>query len=230
MSRVNLRSRAYPVKTLGVCLEFLGLIVEKLGFGEHFKEKIAEALGHQHAKGGMAARKIGALSQFGLIEWTCKEHYQVTELGKTLSAPADEMEKIRLLRQAVRQPPLYAALFDEYEPQGRLPEFLHNVLARNYGINPSVAKNAAATFQESAVFVGLLDTSGQFMKPSVPEATGEERRGSSTPGHTIPLHRRRTAELQLPSDYTKNDLELIRDYLDFMLERTIEQSDEEKEP
>ncbi|MCB1058171.1 MAG: hypothetical protein KDD11_21950 [Acidobacteria bacterium] len=174
------RSRAYPAITLRAAAEAVEHLRSELGTGAWDRQPLAEALGYRNAAGGPGARKIAALTQFGLLR---RRHgrYSFTELGETLALYRDGRELDTALEEALRQPPLFAALWQRYEPEGRLPGRLEHALVRDHGITPRASARAAEVFLLSAQYAGVVDLDGRFLgktsdghRPGGPERPGAE--------------------------------------------------------
>lgn len=250
------RSRAYPALSLREAADAVTHLRGVLGGGAWDRQPLAEALGHRNAAGGPGARKIAALTQFGLLRRR-NGRYSFTELGETLALFRDQDELGGALRQALRQPPLFAALCRRYEPEGRLPSQLHHALVRDHGITPAASGLAAEIFLRSAQYAGVVDVEGRFVatapvtaSPASPAAGPEiaaarEVREAGSPERPtrarradeealapgqqrfeIALGGGRRAVLVLPASPTSRDLALLRKQLE-LLELQVEMPAEE---
>lgn len=156
------RSRAYPVQDLDSCLNDMELILRKLGRGGFERELLAEALGYQSADGGLAARKIAAATQFGLLRRR-EGRYRPTKLAERILHPSDAHEQRLALLEAVEAPPLHSEVLERFRSQGRLPDELASFLFRDFGITSGASRKAAAVLRRSTAQAGLTDEDGRFV-------------------------------------------------------------------
>ena len=161
------RSRAYPVLSLEEGRRLIGEVLVGLGEGSFSREVLGEILGYSNARGGPGARKIAALAQYGFLRRR-SGLYSPTALARDAMKSSSETVRRSALLQALRQPPLFAALLDRYQPQGRVPSQLAGVLWREYGITRKASHVAAETFCKSAHYAGVLSLDGVFL-PTVTE-------------------------------------------------------------
>ncbi len=223
------RSRAYPVLPLEEATRVIGEILDRLGEGAYGREVLAGILGYSNAHGGPGARKIAALTQFGLL-WRRAGLYSPTDLAREVVSPVEDSRQAALFR-ALRQPPLFRALLDRYQPQGRVPSQLGAVLWRDHGITRKASRAAAETFIESARHAGVLDRDGLFLVgagadddsrlPDGPEGDHQEpQRGAPPSGQgqrfEFALSNEGVARLWLPLKLCREDLEIVRRQIDFL--------------
>lgn len=167
------RSRQYPGFSLQETLHFAERLSKSVGCGLVSRESIAEGLGHSGISGTSAA-KIGCLGHFGLIEKRGTA-YQLSELAKRIVMPSNpnDREVVLATAEACKAPKLYAQLFARY--QGHVvPSLLGNILAREYGILPKQAQEAANAFRHSAEYAGLLRGGVLFSEPEVDANLGAD--------------------------------------------------------
>ena len=240
------RSRAYPVLSLEDGRVAMGEILGRLGKGAFSREVLAEVLGHSNARGGPGARKIAALTQYGLLDRKAGL-YSPTSLAASIVRPGVEARTQGALVRALRRPPLFGALLDRYEPQGHLPEHLEGILWREHGITRKASASAAETFRRSARYAGVLDERGGLR---IPRAFEEPHRngslvaagaasnplGAGHPTHpsdsTSEAEQRfefvltagKVAKLSLPRDLCQRDLDIVKKQIEF-LEFQIEEKD-----
>jgi predicted nucleotide-binding protein len=81
----------------------------------------------------------------------------LTEVGRRITRPQSEGERLEGLRTAFRSIPLFARLIVHFN-NSKLPteEFLPATLERSFSVDPSWSKDAAKVFIETARFVGLV--------------------------------------------------------------------------
>jgi hypothetical protein len=174
------RSKAYPVLTLREAEDALGTVRRELGTGAWDRDPVAQALGHAHGRGGLAARKVSALTQYGLLRRR-NGRYSFTPLGDALVHPRDEEEHRQALREALEQPALFAALLEGYAAAEQVPRRLHHVLVRDHGITDGASGRAAEIFLRSARYAGVLDAEGRVLTP-LPGAVEETPGAGTEPG------------------------------------------------
>lgn len=158
------RSKANPVLTLREAEDALGKVRRELGTGAWDRDPVAQALGHAHGRGGLAARKVSALTQYGLLRRR-NGRYSFTPLGDALVHPRDEEEHRWALREALAQPALFAALLERYAAEPQIPRRLHHVLVRDHGITDAASGRAAEIFLRSGRYAGVLDAEGRVLIP-----------------------------------------------------------------
>ena len=134
------------------------------------------------------------------------------------------------MRRALRRPPLYRALLDRYQPQGRLPSQLASVLWRQHGITRKASHAAAETFLDSARQAGVLDRDGAFLGDLDLDADMKSPRNGSlgepleSAGNHLAAEQRfeftlssgGVARLWLPLKLCRDDLEIVRKQIDFL--------------
>lgn len=223
------RSRAYPVQDLDACLDDVGTILRKLGRGNFERELLAEALGYQSADGGLAARKIAAATQFGLLRRR-QGRYRPTELAERILHPADAQEQRLGLLESVETPPLHAEVLARFRSQGRLPAELANFLFRDFRVTAAAAPKAADVLLRSTVQAGLTDEDGRFvgMQPGhePPELVANlAGRGGSPAASTeepgaqrleVLLTGGRKAVLLLPPGLTRADVAILEKQIEIL--------------
>ena len=228
------RSRAYPLLALEESRLAIGEILRGLGSGCFGREVLGEALGHSNAYGGPGARKIAALTQFGFLSRRAGLYSPTALAERALASPATP-EGQAALRQALRRPPLFRALLDRYEVQGRIPAQLAPILWREHGITRKASELAAENFKKSARYAGKVDSRGIFC----PEAAApiERRRGSgmdlplpigSAPGSgpseqrfVFALTEGKIASLSLPVTLCEADLEIVNQQIRLIEQRVV---------
>jgi hypothetical protein len=125
-----------------------------VGLGAAKRELIAQALGYKSLS-GHAARRLGSLSHYGLLERAGKGAARISALGKAILMPTSDSEKTQAIGVAARTPNLYSALLAKHTGHA-LPTMLTNLLSREHGVSPTGAEDAANTFRETMEFAGLL--------------------------------------------------------------------------
>jgi hypothetical protein len=217
------RSRAYPVIDLETAYEILSKDLRSLGSESLDREALAKRLGYETGGGGVAARKIGALVQYGFLNRHAGK-YSLNLKGSGLQKIRREAQKFRLaIESALEHPALFRWILDRYRRVGKIPENLAVILAREYGITERASYEAANVFLRSARFAGILDAEGCFLDNRESPA-GEEEEALPKPEFRIEpweitLTNRRKAYLTFPEVMTDDDVEMLEEGLQFAIEK-----------
>ncbi|MEM7582458.1 MAG: hypothetical protein AAF560_03685 [Acidobacteriota bacterium] len=214
------RSRAYPAITLKAAIQLVQRQTAQLGPGSFDRETIAKALGHARSS-GPAARKIAAMSHYGLLS-RANKCYSPTSLAKRLLR--SDMDGLAAARKkAFLKPTLFHEVFERYRNEGALPELLGPALASDHGISPAVQEEVASIFRESGVFAGALKADGSFtgprpvavdptrdlrLEPRANSAEAEVRSSEPRQKASIRLSHGK-AVLSLPSKLTQSDYQKL---------------------
>ncbi len=221
------RSRSYPVLDLEMACQALTGKLSRMGSSRLDRDAFAETLGYSSAKGGIAARKVSALVQYGLIEYR-DGFYELSARGHRIqSFKVGTQEFLKAARVALEKPPLFRSLLSRYRPLGQIPEDLAKVLAEQYGITARASEDAEGVFVRSAVFAGVLDTEGRFREspqgPILAERTSassvqHQARAERRPPFLFSVSEGRAAALDFPLDISAKDLEILEKRLRFEIE------------
>jgi len=219
------RSRAYPILDLREACAILTGKLAGLGDSTLDRNALAEILGYASGSGGVAARKVGCLVQYGMLERK-DGHYKMSRLGHRLqSLTAGTEEFLRVSGIALERPVLFNSVLARYRPQGRVPEDLARVLTEHYGITARASKDAEGVFIRSALFAKVLDVEGRFLEDSS-SPLSPERDLASPPepqievahspenlkppkGYPLPLTGERVARLKFPPQVSARELEIL---------------------
>jgi hypothetical protein len=223
------RSRAYPVLDLEAAYRILVGTLARLGNSRLDREALAETLGYSSAGGGIAARKVSALVQYGLLDYR-DNFYELSSRGHRLqSFEIGTEDFLSAARIALEKPSLFRNILSRYHPLGRVPENLAQVLTEDYGITARASEDAEGVFIRSAVFAGVLDAEGRFRK--IAENPGPQQQSISSfqsqteeaPNFPFPLllGPERFARLAFPPDMSIRDLEILEKRLQFEIENGI---------
>lgn len=210
------RSRAYPVEDLVAAAEDLDAILEAVGRGAHSREVLADALGYQTGAGGTAGRKVAALTQYGFLHRR-EGRYAPTDLGERACRPRSSQERTETLRKALYNPPLFRQVLGRYEPEGRLPKRLSNVLFRDFGITASASDTAAAVLLDSARQAGVIDDDGRFVG-GLPyaEPKWQEDEPDDVQRLDLALTGGKMARLVLPRHLSVRDVEILEKQMEIL--------------
>jgi hypothetical protein len=228
MKQERERSRAYPVMDLEAAYELLSRQLGSLGTESLDRESLAKRLGYETGGGGVAARKIGALVQYGFLDRR-SGRYSLNRKGRELQKIRHGSPKFRTaIQSALEHPALFRWIIDRYRRFGKVPENLAGVLVRDYKITARASEEAAKVFFRSARFAGFLDADGSFLGSQINPAIEEEdalskpetsRAESRIEPFQIPLTNRRKAYLSFPDVMTDNDIEQLEEVLRLAVEK-----------
>lgn len=237
------RSRSYPVVALREAVVAMQAIDREVGKGRHDRDAMAKALGYNSGV-GLAARKVAALVQYGLLERAGEGQYEATELARALLHPRTDAEFRETLGRAFGGPALFSGLIDRFRPEGRVPNQLANILIRDHGITRDASEDAAKNFTESALFAGAIDANNVFIGSGdraadpVESETADERTNEraephdDAPAPRMPMRGTRIpaghrsyplsvgggeAQLVVPTPLNRADLQKLRQGVDLIL-------------
>ncbi len=234
------RSRRYPTFSLEEALEYCERINTEVGFTPASREVLAQAIGYSGLS-GPAARKLAALSYFGLLRKDSKG-LRLSPMAGRILVPTSEQERKEALVDAAQGPSLYQELFERFAG-GPLPSMLSNMMARDFGIVQKKAEGAAEKFRQTVEFAGLLrngilytDLAASGAATEEPPAPGGEPEPGtdgvetearaelgglgSRPGtrdHLVPLTGG-TAVVRLPDPLSSEDLVRVQKWAGLMAE------------
>ena len=165
------RGSAYPVLDLERALKIATDIEKKSGKGPTPVDGLPAAMGHESLS-GPARRKIAALTYFGLLFKNKDGKYSLTPLYERIIRPTSENEKTFGIQEAAKKPTLFARLYEKYQGQ-KLPELLHNELAREYQIIAGQSQIVREIFEKSMQFAKLMESDGKLTGAENTEAAIE---------------------------------------------------------
>lgn len=125
----------YPNFDLENCLEFARTIKER-GGNACSAEQLGALLRYKNVRGGGFIARVAAARLYGLIS-TVDGRYRITPLAETILYPVTAQDKVRALRDAFFNVPLYRTIYEEFKGT-RLPEALglDNFLRTKFSIPP----------------------------------------------------------------------------------------------
>jgi hypothetical protein len=121
---------------------------------------IARALGYQSVRTNSFSARLSSARQFGLVTLRSKA-CSTTALAQAILKTTEPRAQQRSYQEALRQPPLYAALIEQLAGK-RLPEadVLAEVIARHYPVTAAGKRAAALAFLASVRFAGAVSDGG----------------------------------------------------------------------
>ena len=227
--------RRAPGFTLEEAIGLIKQLREARGNGPYAREVVAEGLGHKMVSGS-AARKVGALAHFGLLD-RADGVYVMSELSKRILTPVADNERQRAIAEAASSPTMYREILERFKDQP-LPRQFANILHRDFGVSLKASESSAATFKDTMEFAGLLrngvlytqseqdpdsahtptedptEQSATHAQPAEQQTVSEHTGG--TQRFSIPLSKRRVGSLELPLPLEAQDLARIKGWLDLM--------------
>ncbi|MGD0206351.1 MAG: hypothetical protein ABSC89_01910 [Verrucomicrobiota bacterium] len=149
--------------------------VSKSSLAAHFKES---------EKSASFLQRIASAKAFGLISG--RSDYSLTESAKQYYFPTDESGKSNALLTFLAAPSSFAEVIRRYDGD-KLPsrEILANVFQRDLKVPESWKERAAAFFENSAQFIGVLDEK-RFLRVKAAQHAAES---PSTPAHASEPHK-----------------------------------------
>ncbi|MDF1504392.1 hypothetical protein [Roseisolibacter sp. H3M3-2] len=174
-----------PGFSLPEALELLRQVRTGVGYGRASRDTVAKAMGFTSLN-GRSNRAIGALTHFGLMERSGAAALQISDLGRRLLMPRDDVESRDGLAQAAMEPTLYQRLFGRFGGHG-LPSLLPNILVREFGVHANTSEDVARIFRESVEFAGLLRHGILHTEPEPAESTALVAVSASSTASQAPL-------------------------------------------
>lgn len=241
----RVRSNAYPGIDLEQAANMLLGDLQSLDGTRQTRDDLARMLGYSSGSGGVAARKIAGLVHYDFLSLDRRKGcYVLSSFGRYVRELVPEgPEWEAALRAAFQRPVLFKDIVEMHAAAGKLPPDLAETLARDHGIRPKASHDAARIFMASGLYAGVVEPNGVLKVerppskvvpvprvglPSVrPRDTSvpaglEETRPTDT--HTLtwsfPLPGRPNARmsLELPSNLTEEEFEVLQRNLDFFVE------------
>ena len=149
------RSASYPPHTINYALDFTQKIYKI--YGNNYRSKREEIASALNVGVGTLTEKISASVQYGFLHVKPKEGYKVTELFVRCYRPLNVEDKNLAIREAFKNPKLYATLLETFEGD-ILPPLrpLSNILLHNHNISEKACEKAANVFEENLEELGYL--------------------------------------------------------------------------
>jgi len=226
------KSSQYPPYDLNACMEFVR-IVDKLGGKQQVAEgSLLSALGLTSSNTKSYTGKLSSCRQFGLLYFKTG-FLSITERARLILYPTEEQRDAqikKLIIEAFRSPALYQKLVKRFDGKS-LPNTLANILMNEYKIAKAVMNSAVKVFISSAKFAGVLGDNnvlqvGQTYEavagevPSAEPEIPETEQGMPTMGQVhslkLVLSSGKSAQITVPSDVTKTDVEKLKKMLDLL--------------
>ncbi len=227
------KSAQYPPYDLSSCIELVQ-VVDRLGGKQVAEGSLLSELGLKSSNTKSYTGKLSSCRQFGLLDAKANL-LSITERTDLILHPTEEPEDVqtkKLIIEAFRSPSLYQKLINRFDGKG-LPKSttLANILMNEYKIAKAVKDSAAKVFVSSAKFAGVLGDDNVLQVRQTYEAitgevpsdeTGIHETGQKPPAmgqvHSLKLalSSGRSAQITVPSDITKTDVEKLKNMLDLL--------------
>jgi hypothetical protein len=153
MMEKRVRSPNYPALSLKEAIDRIGTLYRNQHTHAAPREVVAKAIGY-NSLNGASASAISALHKYGLLDRS-GEDIKISERAMRILHPHSPSEKTEAIREAAREPALFAELAEKFP--GRFPseEVLRNYLLRN-GFAPSAVNGVILAYRETSDFVEHL--------------------------------------------------------------------------
>lgn len=182
----KIRSRKHPARSLPGAVAFAKRILTLGGKGVSLAS-IATDMGLANTNNGRFRYLLSAAKQFGLID-VVREATHITPTGMHILMPTDEEDHALHLVEAIKKPPVYAALLHRFTGL-ELPPIasLEGIMLHDHGVAPNKARNAAKAFYESVRYVDIFDSDriidvfGEVAASEAGEADDVSRQAAGTP-------------------------------------------------
>ena len=148
----------FPKKTLLDALRIAQAIQDHNAGEPYDRLDLSTALGYSPSTGSFRML-ITSSGQFGLTKggYTANQ-ISLTERGRSIVAPRDEVEKNRGLLEALLSIEIFRTFFKKFDNKKMpKPEFVQNTLARDFGIPTAQVKACYAMILANAKGLGILD-------------------------------------------------------------------------
>lgn len=229
------RSPGYPMIDLKEAIKRTMILWDKDRTNFIPTEVAFSHLGYK-SRGGYAARVIAALKQFELITEK-KGDVKLTQWAVDLAIYDHASGEYReIIRKIALKPDIFARIFNDYN--GTLPSDnnLKVRLIKDYKFNPKSVDEFIGTFKQTIEFAGLNKTQSteqpEEMDASAGERLSENRAEQAKPtklesallsaqkvaimSYNIPLKNKKTATLSFDNYPSKEDLTLLRKWLEIL--------------
>lgn len=221
MAKKRIRSPKYPVCGLKTAIERLHTFYDKEGKATVPRDIAVKAWGYTSTS-GPALQSVATLIHYGLLDRIGGKNVKISEIGLSIVWPKNQAEKEEAIHQAALNLPIFRELLEVYPNDIPSDEALKAYLLRRTPI--SYGENAADTliksFRETLRFTddyikedaeqekGLVETQPMNKDLSnIPESTNIQPWMFPIGGQLISINFSRKKP-------TRNDLEILKQYLD----------------
>jgi hypothetical protein len=235
------RSPSYPMFGLSEAIGKAKIVYDNVKRSSTTPDVIAKLLGFSQHVGGPGGRTMSALRQYGLLE-EADGKGRISDRAYTLiQYPQGSQERTQAIKEAIREPNLFRELLAEFNdgvPPSDAP--LSGYLLRR-GFNPEVIPDVVRIFRDTVALdpsqnvaypaIQSQDTGVETVQGMETNTQGQQRQQvpSGTSGPTIvnawTLSPDTRAELRINGKVKKEDLELLRDYVEITIKALSRKAD-----
>ena len=228
------RSISYPRITISDAIELIKKLFKEYTNSSLDRDGIATALGYTAGTSGSVTMRVAALVHFGLLEKVSPGMYQISDLAQRIVNPLTNAEKVEAITEAVLKPGLFNEIYNSFRTEKVLPEGLHVIMVKQYGIARNSAKRVDYLFRESAKYAKLIDSDSRIMKSGEndlevnksdddmkngvinDDLENDELKTLKNGWHIQFPMSEGNAVLSMPKNITRRDLEKLRKYLEIL--------------
>ncbi len=154
MGNQRMRSPKYPSIGLSTSIEKAQVIVSAYNRSSVDRDAIAKAMGYAGVN-GTSAPVIGALVQFGLLEYAHRGEVQATELATRILWAESQDEKDSAVKEAALHPEVFNTLYEKFGAGLPQMQGITNYLLRQMKFSDRAANSAAKSYLETIQFAHL---------------------------------------------------------------------------
>ncbi|MGD1057379.1 MAG: hypothetical protein ABR992_08195 [Solirubrobacteraceae bacterium] len=156
---------------------------------DHGLNDFAGYLGHTTTNSGPFRQKMAALKGWGLIERN-GDRVTFTDLANEIAHPLSTEQEAERIREAFRNEPLFASIYDESTKDTELDlEFIGGRAVNGFGVAPQSKRQFAQSFGESveAADLGTLDGNGKVRLRALDASNGDASGDDPDDGRTAEI-------------------------------------------
>jgi len=146
MENKRARSPNYPAMSLPDAIERIHMLYKVQHTHAAPREVLVKGIGY-NSLNGASATAISAIGKYGLLE-RVGDGMKLSERAMSIIAPHNQAEKAQAIRDAAREPKLFAELLDRFPPPLPGDEVLRNYLIRS-GFVPVAVSAAVLAYRET---------------------------------------------------------------------------------
>lgn len=232
---IKKKSPRCPTLSLADGIERAQKVYDKEGLHEAPSDVVAQNMGYASSRSGAAAQTLASMAYFGLLVRPADGKMAVSKDVQEYKFTPNETDKLRLLHQWLRTPPMYAELLDRYATG--LPSeanLKYEFIQR--GFNSKVVEDYVAVFIESVDFAKYYEAESptsenhpnpdEFSNPTINKYIPVQRTVSNqgiiqnvmSESDSIPIRLPggRKAVLIIPSPFYESDKKIIKSHIDII--------------
>jgi hypothetical protein len=148
-----MRSPNFPGISLEKAIQYVAVIFDKNRHASITNEDVAKDLGYSGLS-GRSLKLLGALNQFGLLEYTGKGQVRVTKTASDILHGFPDDVKLQALRKAGASPALFQSIYDRFDGDVPGENAVRSFLIQSGFTNEGAAK-ALAAFMATNQYLGI---------------------------------------------------------------------------